>query len=281
MSEQFESVFYSYQNVEIFYHIWKCPSPIATLLVSHGLAEHSECYKEFAEDLNKQKINVIVYDLRGHGRSEGKRGVVEDFEYLCKDLVGFTEYCQENYKEELPFFLVGHSLGGLITVKTLLTHNIEGIDGVLLSSPCLGLKLEIPTWKENLARMGAKWTPAMTMWNELKYEDLVRDVERARSYEADPLRHDKISPRLFMGMIESIDFVEEHEDEFSLPLLIQIAGNDNVCNPAAGIRFYENCKSRTKKIHIYEDSLHEVYNDLDREDALRDLANFVRSQIAK
>ncbi|MCB0355660.1 MAG: alpha/beta fold hydrolase, partial [Bdellovibrionales bacterium] len=122
MSEQFEAIFYGYQHTELFYNIWKCANPQATVLITHGLAEHSECYKELAEDLNRLNYQVIVYDLRGHGRSEGKRGVIKEFDYFCHDLASFAEFCKREFSENLPLFLFGHSMGGLITAKTLLTH---------------------------------------------------------------------------------------------------------------------------------------------------------------
>lgn len=276
MSEQFEAIFNGHKNEEIFYHIWSCSQPKGTILVTHGIAEHSECYKAFAEDLNRYSYNVIVYDLHGHGRSEGRRGVVEKFDDYCEDLIKFTEHCVDHYKNSLPFFLFGHSMGGLITVKTLLSKEISGIDGVILSSPCFGLKIQVPKWKERLAQFGSDWLPNVTLWNEIRYEDLVRDIDKAKSYASDPLRHEKISPRLFLGMIESIEYIKKNEKNFSLPLLVQLAGQDKICDTSQGIRFYENCSSKLKKLFIYDESLHEVYNDLDRDEALRDLIQFLK-----
>jgi lysophospholipase len=276
MREQFESLFKAHNNNEIFYHIWNTKDSKGTLLVTHGIAEHSECYSDFAKDLNKYGYNVIAYDLRGHGRSEGSRGVVEDFDDYCQDLKLFFQHCREHFKKEKPLFLFGHSMGGLITTKTCLLHDLEDFDGVILSSPCFGLKIEVPVWKEKLAKFGSNWLPNLTLWNEIEYEDLTRDIEKAKKYGSDPLRHDKISPRLFLGMLEGIQFIKEHESEFKWPLLIQLAGQDKICDSNAGIRFHENCSSKIKKIHIYDESLHEIYNDLDRELAIRDLVKFLQ-----
>ncbi len=275
MSTQYEAIFHGHNNAEIFYHIWRCEAPVGTILVTHGLAEHSECYKDFAEELNKNNYDVIVYDLRGHGRSEGKRGIVESFNYFCKDLSNFTEYCIKEHNPGHKFFVFGHSLGGLITTKTLLTHEISGVDGVILSSPCLGLKIEVPNWKKKFAKAGTKWFPNLTLWNEIKYEDLIRDTEKANTYATDPLRHDKISPRIFDGMLTGIDFADENKADFNLPLLMQVAGQDKICDPASGIHFYEGCSSKIKKLHVYEESLHEIYNDLDKNIVIKDLLNFL------
>ncbi|MCB0389877.1 MAG: lysophospholipase [Bdellovibrionales bacterium] len=275
MSEQYESTFHGYQHAEIFYNMWRIPNPVATILITHGLAEHSECYKELAEDLNKLNYNVIAYDLRGHGRTEGARGVIEDFDIFSQDLLLFIEHCQKNYQNDKPFFLFGHSLGGLITAKTILQYSITDINAVVFSAPCFGLKVDVPAWKEKLAKLTSQWLPNMTLWNELRYEDLVRDPAKIKSYESDPLRHDKISPRLFLGMLNAIEFIKNNETDFDLPLLMQVAGNDRICNSSTGIRFYENCSSTFKKLQIYDESLHEIYNDLDRQIAIRDLQSFL------
>ena len=276
MNEQYEAIFYGHQHTELFYHLWKCPQPQGTFLITHGLAEHSECYKELAEDLNRLNYNVIAYDLRGHGRSEGQRGIVNSFDDYCHDLELFTQFCIKEYKNQQPFFMFGHSMGALITAKTLLNFEIKGIDAVIFSAPCFALKIAVPKWKEKLAKWSARWLPNVTMWNEIQYEDLVRNHQRIKTYENDPLRHDKISPRLFLGMLESIEFIIQHESDFELPVLMQVAGQDRICNPASGIRFYEKCASKIKKLQIYDESLHEIYNDLDRQLVLRDLQNFLQ-----
>jgi alpha-beta hydrolase superfamily lysophospholipase len=276
MSEQFESTFRSHKNTELFFHQWKCQDPKGTILITHGIGEHSECYKELAEELNKQKFNVVAYDLRGHGRSEGRRGVVDNFSDFCDDLELFLDFTINNFKGPLPLHLFAHSLGSLITMRTLLSRKTSQITSVILSAPCFALKIKVPTWKEKLSKFGSEWIPNVTLWNEIRYEDLVRNVEKARSYANDPLRHDKISPRLFLGMMESMQFIKENESNFQLPVIVQIAGQDKICDPESGIRFYENCGSQIKKIHIYDDSLHEVYNDLDRDQVIRDLLIFLK-----
>ena len=52
--------------------------PKAVMSLVHGFGEHCMRYVPMAEDLNAQGIAVVAIDLRGHGRSEGKRGVCRD-----------------------------------------------------------------------------------------------------------------------------------------------------------------------------------------------------------
>jgi len=108
MIERLEGTFWGYQDVELYYQLWKS-IPIGvetsttvektvektadktvpnngTLIVTHGAAEHSDCYQRFAEEMAPKGWTVFVWDLRGHGRSEGKRGYVNRFQDFSNDL---------------------------------------------------------------------------------------------------------------------------------------------------------------------------------------------------
>ncbi|MES2965697.1 MAG: alpha/beta fold hydrolase, partial [Bdellovibrionota bacterium] len=58
------------EDVELFFQSWTTPESRGTLVVTHGISEHSEAYAKTADDLCKLGWNVIAWDLRGHGRSE-------------------------------------------------------------------------------------------------------------------------------------------------------------------------------------------------------------------
>ena len=275
MNKQFESTFWGADNTELFYHLWGCPEPKGNIILTHGLAEHSETYEDLALKLNKLKWNVFAWDLRGHGRSEGKRGYVENFDDLSSDLELFVKEIDEKHNpDHLPNVFFGHSLGGLITLKTLMTKPIEAA-AVTLSAPELGLALKVPPLKIRAAQLGAKWLPKLTLWNEIRYKDLTRDEDFIKKYPKDPLRHDKISPRLFLGMIDAFEYVQQHAADFNFPLLLQVAGSDPIVSPQAQIDFFEKVPTTNKEMHIYEDSLHEIYNDLDKDDAFKDLSHFL------
>src|SRR5574344_306324 len=84
--------------------------PLANILIIHGIAEHSGRYDHVVKALNKAKFNVFRFDLRGHGRSGGKRGYVKNLDTLLSDVYYLVEYIKGKYRGKI--FLLGHSLGG-------------------------------------------------------------------------------------------------------------------------------------------------------------------------
>ncbi|RME14986.1 MAG: alpha/beta hydrolase [Bdellovibrio sp.] len=278
MTKRFEGTFLAEDDAELFYQVWK-PSKKSrgTVLITHGLAEHSECYNDLAYSLNEDLWTVVGWDLRGHGRSEGKRGYVRHFENYIDDLHRFIHFLKEQSFYVSPLILLGHSMGGLITLQMLLIYGQHHVDAVTLSSPALEVAVEVPFWKEKLAKVLAQYLPTITLYNEISYSDLVRDPQVIQSYESDPLRHDKISPMVFLGMQEGFVFVQSKAHEIKLPLLLQVAGQDKIVSTQASKDFFQNVASPLKKLIEYPKSYHEIFKDLDKEKVIADYKEFIDS----
>lgn len=277
MLKRHEGTFAGFEDAELFYQTWTVPDPRGTLLITHGLAEHSDCYHALAKRLTQEKWNVWSWDLRGHGRSEGKRGCVAHFADFMKDLGQFVQFYQT--QKDLPttekLILFGHSLGGQITTRAVLEGNTPSPHAVVLSSPAFGLKKVVPGWKTKFAHLTAEWFPNLTLSNEISWRELSRDEEQLKTYDQDPLRHDRISPVLFLGMCEGFEVIAAKASEFETPLCLQIGGMDPMIDGAASRIFFDAVKSKVKQLNIYPDSLHEIYNDLDRDAVFNDLKSFL------
>jgi alpha-beta hydrolase superfamily lysophospholipase len=275
--KRFEGTFFGSKGAEIFYQTWQVTNPVGSILVTHGLSEHSECYHSFAQVMNKSNWDVIGWDLRGHGRSEGKRGYVENFDDYCKDLKLLTEHCVETglFQSKIPRVLFAHSMGGLAAIKAIVLYGDMGYRALCLSAPLLGLSVEVPKLKEKVAQIAGKWLPRMTLYNEIHYEDLSRDEEIIKSYEKDPLRHDKISPHVFLGMVENMQLVTREAGKIQIPTLMQLSGQDRIVSSQDAEKFFKSLSTTRKKLHIYPDSYHEIFNDLDKSLAHQHLKEFL------
>jgi alpha-beta hydrolase superfamily lysophospholipase len=279
-----EGHFHGDEGLELFYQSWASTDQgkrLGTLVITHGISEHSECYAPTAEGLVQRGWNVIAWDLRGHGRSEGRRGFVGDFVHYVRDLGYFLLHLERTGRLEGPFALIGHSMGGLITLRHLIDNENPGPrpQAIALSSPLLGLSLAVPVIKDLAAKMMNRILPSFTMHNELKYEDLTRDPERLPGYGQDPLRHDKISPSLYLGMLSSIEYVKSKADRIRLPVLIQAAGKEKIVSLSAIREFFPQLASADKKLSVFDESYHEIFNDLDREDVFNELHEFLKTRM--
>lgn len=273
MSQRFEGHFRGAAQNELFFETWSPSQARGSLIITHGLAEHTDCYHPLAEVLADDGWQVYAWDMRGHGRSEGKRGFVLDIADFIADLGCFYRLVIERNLDFKPV-LFGHSLGGLVTTRFVEMEAPE-ISALVLSSPGFGLSMPVPKYKEMLANVAIKWFPQITMFNEIKYTDLTHDPEMLKSYAADTLRHDKISPGLFLSMVANFPRALEDADKIQVPVLMQLAGDDRLVSTAASREVFARLPNKKNQVLTYAESYHEIYNDLDRQQAIADLKKFI------
>lgn len=277
MINRFEGHFDGYHEIDLFFQTWSKDEPArGTVIITHGMAEHSECYHPLAKVLAENGWYVMGWDLRGHGRSEGKRGYVQDFSFFRQDLAAFVQLAQrQSHIPKSPLVLFGHSMGGLITLQYLVQPDTPKPDAAVFSSPALGLTVKVPAIKEMIAHVAEKWLPTLTLHNEINYDILSRDEQMQQAYPRDNLRHDKISPGVFLGMQRAFEEVAQHAHEISIPVLFQISGDDRLVSAAASRDVFAKMPNKRNQLIVYPDSMHEIYNDLDRETVIADLKRFL------
>jgi len=275
-----EGVFNGYDNSELFWQSWLCENPKASLIVTHGHGEHSECYSRLAESLVADGYQVYGWDLRGHGRSTGKRGVVSSFDEYIRDLKLFVEFVRPRLGDQ-PFFKLGHSMGGLVLLKYLMRNGLNWSRGVILSSPLLGITVEVPALKKKLANFLRVAAPNFTLSSGIIHENLTSDRAVLKIYDTDHYRHDRISTVLYMGMLDNIEYVKARADKVPGPLLMQISGRDNVVSQAASEAFFKTLPIQDKQLIVYPGMLHEIYNEVGREKPIADLKRWLGQQLDK
>jgi alpha-beta hydrolase superfamily lysophospholipase len=269
-----EGYFRGHTDFELFFQSWLPNKSVGTLVVTHGLGEHSECYARLAEGLAETNLNIFAWDLRGHGRSEGKRGVIENFTDYTNDLAQFIEHLR-SLKLHGPLILLGHSMGALVNLRAVLQHGPMDIKALPLSSPLVGLTLRVPELKKKAAQVLAKYLPTYTLYNEVAFSDLTRDRAVIEEYSRDPLRHDRSSALLYLQVNENIEYVLKNANSINLPVLIQQAGDDRVVDRDASRKLFDNLGTQDKEWIIYEGFKHEIFNETQRNRVFQDLRKWL------
>jgi alpha-beta hydrolase superfamily lysophospholipase len=280
MYKRAEGFITGYHDTELYYQKWIPENPKATLIITHGQGEHSESYLRVVEALDGMNLQIIVWDWRGHGRSQGRRGYAGHFQEYCDDLEIFLKEClKDSFIQSHPRILLAHSMGGLIQLKSLISHPEWNFTAQVLSSPFLGLAFKLPVIKEVGSQFLYSFLPKVTLWNEIKDEMLSRDPEILKEYPRDILRHNRISAGVFLGAVEAMKFVHDRPDRIAIPTLLQIASADEISSSLENQKFFKNLKCE-KILNIYNDFKHEIYNDLGREKVFEDLRNFLNKYIS-
>ncbi|RKP52772.1 alpha/beta hydrolase [Trinickia fusca] len=250
----------------------------ATVALVHGLAEHAGRYAALAERLNAAGIELVAVDLRGHGRSPGERTWVTRFDDYLLDgeaLLGAAA------RPGTPLFLMGHSMGG--TVATLFAierlarfaERTRALSGLILSSPALAPGHDVPRWKIAAGSfMSRVWPrfPAMKIDAGL----LSRDRAVVDANRADPLvHHGNVPARTGAEILAAMARIENGRATLALPVLVYHGTEDKLTEPDGSRDFAAQVGSPDCTLTIYEGSYHETMNDLDRDQVIAWLIDWI------
>ena len=247
--------------------IWERPErPWATLLLVHGIAEHSGRYELVGRQLSEAGIKVRSFDLPGFGGTGGRRGHVDSFdEYL--DAVG--EELASSAEQGLPSVLLGHSLGGLIALKYALSRSPVP-DYLVLSAPAVDAN--IPGWQRALAPLLGRFAPKIMFPNVWKGEQLSRDPKVGEAYFADPLVYTKASTRLGA---ESFEVMKDVAGKVpSMPTHVVHGGADEIVPPHFSAALGEHASRK-----LYPSLRHEVFNEPEGAEVVADIVAWLRQEI--
>jgi len=257
-------------GIEIFYQSWQPEAqPRAVFLIVHGLGDHSGRYRHYVDYFVPKGYAVYGVDLRGHGRSGGRRGHVNRFgEYV--DDVRQTYDRVFHSEPGVKVILLGHSLGALIALSYALRYP-DGLAGVISSGTAMRDALDVPGWLRSMTGTLAKIAPKVALNNGVKAEYLSHDPAVVRAYEADRLVHHVGTIRLGA----EVDLVRaellSRAGAWKLPLLMLHGGDDRICPPSGAQLLYDRLDHSLVEFRQYVGMYHEVHNEVGKEAVFNDV----------
>jgi len=243
---------------------WPHERPRYIALVVHGYGEHAGRYEEPAGVLREHGAVVFGPDHMGHGRSEGERVLVEDFEDVVGDVHSVSELARSLYPG-MPVVLIGHSMGGLIAARYAQRYGDE-LAALVLSGPVIGA-WELP--ERLLALDEIPDTP-------ISPAALSRDPAVGAAYADDPLVwHGPMKRPTVEAFARTLETVTKGGDIGRLPLL-WLHGADDRLVPLAGSRIgVEQLSGGSLTERIYPGARHEVFNETNKAEVFADLTRFL------
>lgn len=275
------------EGVTIHYYVWRSGTPKAVVHLVHGLGEYATRYEQFAQDLVAAGYAVYAGDLRGHGQTGmqqydgetsrlGRLGA-GGVRATIAGVVQLSGIARADHPH-LPLVLLGHSLGSIFAQIILNRPGGDGAaayDAAVLSGTPFRTLLHMNSGALNkrfrhLGSTGAEW--------------LSRDPAVAPAFVADPLTFDAQAAKLF-GLIDGMRLLGRPKSlARDIPLLIQIGSEDPLGGPtsvgllAAAYRARGGLTDVT--VDIYPGARHEVYNETNRDEVIRDLVTWLDQHLA-
>jgi alpha-beta hydrolase superfamily lysophospholipase len=249
----------------------------AIVIMVHGLGEHIQRYSHWAELFNGNNIGFTGVDLPGHGRSDGKRGHLNDETLLTEMLDILLNEIRKTFPG-LPIFIYGHSLGGLITLNYLLRKK-PGVMGAIVTSPPLRLAFQPPKVKILLASIMKHIFPGMLQPSGLPVKYISHDEEVVKKYQSDPLVHSKISVNLFHSFMSYQKFCNTNPGELKTPLLLVHGDDDHICSPEGSKAFAAG--SGSTELKMWPGGWHELHNEPFKKEVFDFILNWMNSRISR
>lgn len=262
-----ESTWRTTDGLQLFAQLWQ-PDDRARGVVClvHGLGEHSGRYPHVAAAFTKAGYVLQAFDLRGHGKSEGRRGHAPSWEALFDDISLSLTQAATRFPNT-PLFLYGHSLGGTLVLTYSMSCDPQ-LAGVIATGPLLRAAFEPPAWKIGLGRLMYKLWPTFSLNNELDPTGISRDRAVVQAYVDDRWVHDRLSARLGLDMLQAGRWASQHGEDLRLPSLLMYGSADRLCSPGA-IREFAEHVDHDCTCQAWDGLYHEIHNEPEQDDVLR------------
>ncbi len=273
-----EGRFQGVRGTDIYYQAWlPDEDPKAVVVVVHGLGEHSGRYMNLVNRLVPLGYAIYGLDHLGHGQSEGQREVIDRFTDYTATLEAFCAQVKD-WQPGKPLFLLGHSMGGLITTYYLLDHQAD-FRGAVISAPAVMVSDGVSQTTIMAGKLLSTVAPTMGVL-ALDANDISRDPAVVAAYRNDPLVYQGKTPaRLAAEMLKTMGIVSARMEEIRLPFVVLQGSADKLVNPAGAQMLYDQAGSADKTLNVYDGLYHEVLNEPEHDRVLRDVAAWLDARI--
>ncbi|REG83432.1 alpha/beta hydrolase [Algoriphagus antarcticus] len=271
-----ETSYETHDGKKLYLQAWMTESPKASMLLVHGLGEHSSRYLHLVEKLNEMSISVFTFDGRGHGKSaEGKPDAYfESYEDYLKDIDALFGKVK-SYVPGVPAFLYGHSMGGGMVAAYALKYKPDTA-GMIMSSPAIKPAEGTSMFLIAISSLVSKYFPRLKAL-QLDAQKISRIPAEVEKYLNDPLVYtDAIPARTGFELLQMMRFIQENASDFTLPFLLIHGTDDGLTNPKGSELLFQKAVSTDKAIRIFPGGYHELINDLDREEVMELICQWIK-----
>ena len=264
----------SSDGIDLFIRDYSLQNSNKVILIIHGLGEHSGRYLKLIQDFNDKNISVFTIDIRGHGKSGGKRGHSPSYKQLMSDIQYFIKHVTNKISNQ-KYFLYGHSFGGNLVINYSFQKN-QKINGIIATSPCIKPAIRPSRIKLFMGKLFQKLIPSLRLSSGIKINGISKNLQVIKDYINDPLNHNKVSIQLGLDIVSSGIYALENSQYITVPMLVFHGKNDELTSYSASKKLAENSGSNIKFIG-FNDAYHEIHNEPEKAELLRNIFNWINS----
>ena len=270
--------FAGWDGTSLYYQAWISSQsrPRAVVVNLHGLGDHSGLYPNLASYFPVRGLALYAYDMRGNGRSPGQRAYVKSWQEYRDDLGAFVARVRE-WEEDVPLFLMGNSLGGLVVLDYALDH-AAGLTGVIAAAPPLG-RLGVPAVLMALGQLMSRILPRFSLEVGMDLTGLARDPEVRETVVADPFFHRRGTARLSTEVTAAIARVQQRAADLSVPLLLLHGAADRMVPPDGSRSFFSKLRCPDREFREYPEAYHALFADINHSEVLGDVERWIEAHL--
>ena len=242
---------------------------VGVVVLVHGLHEHGGRYRHVAQRLAQAGYASYAVDHPGHGRSPGTRGNITSMAAAVDGVAALVRLAGERHPD-VPLFVYGHSLGGLIALQYLTGDPDGRVRGAVVSAPALDTSAATGAQRV-LAPVLSRLLPDLGVL-ALDAETISRDPAVVAAYRSDPLNHTgKVRARTGAEMMLATAAMPTRLRALTMPVFVLHGGDDRLMPPAASEMVPAHAASADLTRRVYPGLYHEPHNEPEKDQVLDDV----------
>ena len=238
--------------------------PKARVLLVHGMSEHSGRHRNTVAALLAAGYLVVRFDLRGAGKSGGRRQWIERFSDYVDDAARVYQWADRELPRA-PWFALGHSLGGAVACH-FAAHFSSELHGLVLSAPAFRAGGAISPIKIAVGTVLERFFPTLRLPAGADHGAISRDPAEVEAFRSDALSFHRQTLRMGVQTLAAMARMPEKCALIRCSTLLVHGSHDRLTRMEGSFELLRALPPGDRSMHVIPGGYHEPHNDLGKED---------------
>jgi alpha-beta hydrolase superfamily lysophospholipase len=262
----------------VLYREWKSAGSKAAMLLVHGLGGHSGRWGHLGNFFAENRVSCYAVELEGFGETDSLKGHADSLNTYFSGIQALRDIISmENPGGKI--FLLGESMGGLLAFS-FAGRNEKSFDGVICLSPAFKSRIRFSAFEYAAVFFNYIFNPKKQFKLNFNSSMCTRDEGYREAMDSSHAEHRLATAKLLVNLAGAQIKAARFKDKIKTPVLFLLAGKDQMTDPAASEKIFDDLKLKDKTIFVYPEMYHALSIDTGREKVFEDIFNWVSGHIA-